>query len=777
MTELVTWSTSFRSINILHICYSDPSELKHNFYTILIHGWMGRSADLHSMGNNLSKLMRCHVMIPDLPFHNSSLKASPSTPSEASQLVLDAINNEIDQELPAKINIIGYSLGGRIAIEIANIHFKDLTRHKNNLKLNTLLLISSAPPPLSIHKSNRTELKYPIDYAQRCIDASNRTADELLQISSKEQFSEWLMNSWYLKPMWGRLRYCSNFVDFLKGRVGAYSKTQRDAWAQASNKLSRGLMSKIDVKTTNEMGNLPVLYIYGDLDLKYKSFVQEFRLLFSRLQSHCVASSGHNVLIEQGDRVGKEVVTFILCQSPESRFEKLWNRRSFITISHMSLEPYSLAMRSPMSIRGHAVGKREGLLLRLHVNNQIVGIGDICPLPGLHKETVQDCKEQLEGKLTPEFLSACSKQCMSNCEVPILSSLSDGLFNSARTGFECALIHVLSLTRNEPVSETLLHLFAKSLNINILDSKDHIFVNGVYPRTLKGQLSHDSSSDRNEVANQAPEMRWFNEVKQSKFHTLKLKVGGSSSVNDDAKMALCAARACKKAGKSLRLDANRAWSVDDYMKFSKILNDNSTISHLEYIEEPVQNNEDLKYILEKCGSENMLPVALDETVEYFLENHDLFFNSFKEMVRNSVAIVVKPALFGSTGFICELMRILMDCSESGTSSCQNQSSTCKQHVKRLIISSVFESGVGIAWNSIIASTCDSILSKHYRNMSNQLDEHESYPNQCHGLGTMPYIIGDSCQPSFESQCVVYEHECGSKVIVERCNQLLNNVAK
>lgn len=772
MRKTTTWSTRFRSINILHICHWDDSEINGNFYTILLHGWMGNSADLDYMGNTLSKSLKCHVMVPDLPFHKYSLKANPDTPSDAANMLMDAINNEIEQTVLAKVNIIGYSLGGRIAIEIANLLSKKPGRYKSILKLHTLVLISSAPSPFTAAKSSRKEMEYSVEYAQKCIDASNMTASQLLEISSKEQFSEWLLKSWYSKPMWGRLGHCSQFKDFINRRVEHYSSTQRDAWAQASQKLSRGLMSKIDLQTVNEIVNLPVLYVYGDLDLKYKSFIQEFRELFSRLQFHGIESAGHNVLLEEMGSVEKKLVSFILHHSEDSRVQK---KETNFTIPYMILEPYCLQMRSAISIEGHGVAKREGLLLRIHVDNQTAGIGDICPLPGLHKETVQDCKDQLEQKLTPEFLSTCARLCESNFEVPVLYSLSNGLCNAARVGFECALIHVVSLVRNQPISETILNLMERSLGIEVSEATNHIFLNGVYPRALNGKLSSDCNSHHSKKSNQILKMNWCNEVIKSKFNTLKLKVGGSSSVQDDAEMAVCAATACRNAGKSLRLDANREWTVDRYIKFAKLLKEHPSISNVEYIEEPVQKIEDLQYILGQVGMRNMIPIALDETVEYYIRNSDSFFNSFKEMVTNSVAIVVKPGLVGSIQLISQLMRILMDSGESKTNICRNQLRSCD--VKRLIVSSIFESGVGIAWNSIIASTCDSILSAHYHNVSNECHIHESYSNECHGLGTMPYLIGDSCQPSFESQCVVYDQERGSKVIVERCNEFLNSLAK
>lgn len=772
MRGKTTWSTTFRSIDILHICYWDDSETDSDVYTILLHGWMGSSKDLEFLGNNISKALKCHVMVPDLPFHKSSIGSTPETPSKAAEILMDVINKEVRQTARAKMNIIGYSLGGRIAIEIAHLLSKDSVRYKPILELNSLVLISSAPPPFKIDKGSLKEMEYPDEYARKCIEDSNRTASEVLEISSKEKYSEWLLKSWYSKPMWGTLRCNSRFNDFINERVEQYSSAQRDGWANASQKLSRGLMSKIDSQTTNSMAKLPVLYIYGDSDQKYKSFIAEFRKLFSSLHINGIENTGHNVLLEERENVEKKLVSFILYHSEESILRK---KKIEFTISHVTLDPYCLDMRSSVSIGGKVVEKREGFLLKLYVDNQKAGIGDVCPLPGLCKETVQECKEQLEEKLSSEFLSRCASLCKSNFELPVLHGLSNGLFNSSRIGFECALIHVVSLVRNQSISETILNLMAKSLNIEVFETRNHIFLNGVYPRTLKGKLSSDFISRQNKTSNQVLNMDWVDEFKKNKFRTLKLKVGGYYSLHEDAESAVRAATACKHTGKTLRLDANREWSVDSYTRFAEMVCKDPSISTVEYIEEPVQSIEDLQSLLRQDSIANMIPIALDETVQYFIDNPDSFLNSFKEMVSNAVAIVVKPGQVGSIYCISQLMRILMDSADAKTNLCSHQLSTRDR--KRFVISSIFESGVGIAWYSIIASTCDSILSAHERKSSNETDLNGSYLKECHGLGTMPYLKGDSCQPSFESQCVLYDQEDGSKVIVESCNQLLNNLAK
>ena len=112
-------------------------------------------------------------------------------------------------------------------------------------------------------------------------------------------------------------------------------------------------------------------------------------------------------------------------------------------------------------------------------------------------------------------------------------------------------------------------------------------------------------------------------VRTSPFCTLKLKVGGRA-VYDDAAAVRAAAAACTATGKTLRLDANRTWTVAQYRAFVAVLlkpipistatstTPISCLDCVEYIEEPVSFIDDLAHVLD---DEHSIPVALDESLD------------------------------------------------------------------------------------------------------------------------------------------------------------------
>jgi O-succinylbenzoate synthase len=145
------------------------------------------------------------------------------------------------------------------------------------------------------------------------------------------------------------------------------------------------------------------------------------------------------------------------------------------------------------------------------------------------------------------------------------------------------------------------------------------------------------------------------------YRALKLKVG---RLRFDEEIALLR-RLRRLAGPEvlLRLDANRAWDVEQARRFVTEIAD----CKIDYIEEPVKTS---KMLLELLGEENLaVPVALDETLS---EIDPAELNRFAV----AKAVVVKPTFLGwrkSRQFAERAQVIGM----------------------QVVVSSAFESGVGI----------------------------------------------------------------------------------
>ncbi len=159
-------------------------------------------------------------------------------------------------------------------------------------------------------------------------------------------------------------------------------------------------------------------------------------------------------------------------------------------------------------------------------------------------------------------------------------------------------------------------------------------------------------------------------VRSAGFRTVKIKVG-RQSIRADAERVIEAHRQLGP-GITLRLDANRAWSLADALAFDKHI----AGVPLEYIEEPLENPAELPAFHERSG----LPVALDEALlEQPLEN----FRAW----RGVRAVVIKPTILGG---LLAAERLAAQAMDLGWSA---------------VFSAVYESGVGIRALAHLAARC------------------------------------------------------------------------
>lgn len=113
--------------------------------------------------------------------------------------------------------------------------------------------------------------------------------------------------------------------------------------------------------------------------------------------------------------------------------------------------------------------------------------------------------------------------------------------------------------------------------------------------------------------------------------------------------------------KQLRLDANRAWTLEESIKFCGGIKG----LPIEFVEEPCCHIQNIPELVKQTG----IPIALDETI-YLQESVDELWDSI-------VAIVLKPSLIG------------------GMNRLEAWKKRADTHGKYIVMSAAFESGVGI----------------------------------------------------------------------------------
>ncbi|KAK9051156.1 hypothetical protein SSX86_027782 [Deinandra increscens subsp. villosa] len=342
----------------------------------------------------------------------------------------------------------------------------------------------------------------------------------------------------------------------------------------------------------------------------------------------------------------------------------------------------------------HSKHYREGFVLTLYLEDGSRGIGEIAPL-GVHKENLLDVKEQLQ------FLTHAIKGAPLHSSLPLLKgSFSDwistnlgippdSLLPSVRCGLEMAILNAIAAAEGSTMLN-LLHPCApkeecsiKSLNVKIC-------------------ALIDSDGTPEEVAHLAATL-----VEEG-FSAIKLKVARRANPIEDA---IVIQEIRKKIGfqVQLRADANRKWSFDHALQFGANVKDCA----LQYIEEPVNDEDDIIKFCEESG----LPVALDETIDNLQENPLKMLARFKH--NGIVAVVIKPSFVGGFEKAALIAR------------------WAQQQGKMAVISAAFESG--IALSAYVLFSC--FLEMQNAELCRIMNKEPASP-VAHGLGTYKWLKED-----------------------------------
>lgn len=270
-------------------------------------------------------------------------------------------------------------------------------------------------------------------------------------------------------------------------------------------------------------------------------------------------------------------------------------------LAGFNLFRFALPLARMIIIKDEKITERTGLLIELVDEQGHTGLGECSPLPGL-------CSENL-GLAESQLLSLC--YALKGTRVPEnLEELSGGFerwlerFNlspSVRFGFETAILNLLAESRKLPLRRLISDR-----------SHDYISINGL----LAGSTG--------EILDKAVRLR------DEGYKAIKLKVGHRPLLED----ITLTRRVCECIGGNiaLRLDANRAWSIEDALIFVRGVAD----CHIDYIEEPVHS---YKMLTAMSNESDLLPFAIDESLQ------ELTSESLTPLP-NLKAIVLKPTLLG-----------------------------------------------------------------------------------------------------------------------------------
>lgn len=262
----------------------------------------------------------------------------------------------------------------------------------------------------------------------------------------------------------------------------------------------------------------------------------------------------------------------------------------------------TLPLARSLTVKDAKLTERSGLVIELTDGRGHTGLGEASPLPNLSAEDLTVVESQLRSL----------RHALKGTEIPKnLEELSGGyehwleqyeLAPSVRFGFETAVLNLLADSHQLPLRRLISDR-----------SRDSISINGLL------------SGSPTEILDKTARLRGEG------YRAIKLKVG-QGPLHEDIQLTH---EVRKRIGDdvALRLDANRAWSVEDAFIFSREVSD----CKIDYIEEPLQNYEMLTTMKNKGGLP--LPLAVDESLR------ELTPESLAPLP-NLKAIVLKPTLLG-----------------------------------------------------------------------------------------------------------------------------------
>ncbi|UCC43954.1 MAG: o-succinylbenzoate synthase [Candidatus Zixiibacteriota bacterium] len=269
-------------------------------------------------------------------------------------------------------------------------------------------------------------------------------------------------------------------------------------------------------------------------------------------------------------------------------------------IKDIRLFRYNLPLARPLVAGRHSISNRQGLILKCVRNDGNKGTGEIAPLPGLSNESLEEALEQVRT-----LIPSIPGHDLPETRLGIGGLLDDLMTDtdtcpSVRFGLETVLLNLAAAATKMSLTQLLGGKPTPSLPINALLTGS--------PKQL---VKEAESAYRNG------------------YRVLKIKIGRASM--DENLASVTQVRDVCGSGTTLRLDANRAFALEQAVSFADRLGGRN----IEYIEEPCPSLDENLIFAEKSD----IPVALDESIVEAPEK-------VAENINRVGALILKPTLLG-----------------------------------------------------------------------------------------------------------------------------------
>ena len=251
---------------------------------LFLHGFMGQAEDWQSVQAHLSGTF--NLLAVDLPGHGKSL-IHPETENELNaKLFFDLLNRLLERLAIRQLSVVGYSLGGRLALQWAVKYPQKVER----------LVLESVHPGLEREEARQERM-------QSDAALSARLAREGFDLPS-------FLQEWYAMPLFGKLREHAKFPELLQRRLQGDPRQ----WALALRAFSLGRQPAL----WNRLSDLPpTLVICGASDEKYRKIGGQMQKHHPELKLEIAAHCGHTVHFEAPRWFAEKIKHFLLSKEAE----------------------------------------------------------------------------------------------------------------------------------------------------------------------------------------------------------------------------------------------------------------------------------------------------------------------------------------------------------------------------------------------------------------------------------------------------------------------------
>jgi len=246
---------------------------------VFLHGFLGRGADWDALRRRFPS-RPTHA--PDLPGHG----ATPLRPGRQSYAAwVSWLADWLDARCLKRVHLVGYSLGGRVALAFALAHPQVVVS----------LTLESANPGL----------REPQARAERArLDAARA---DLIRRKGLRNFLE----SWYRLPLFASLDAHPGLREAL---ITRRSQQNAEDMARVVAEMSPGQQPDLTPRLAEL--SMPVLLVTGERDPKYPQRLREMARRVPHARLVIVPQAGHNVHLEAEHAFGRLLLDFWAATEP-----------------------------------------------------------------------------------------------------------------------------------------------------------------------------------------------------------------------------------------------------------------------------------------------------------------------------------------------------------------------------------------------------------------------------------------------------------------------------